>query len=253
MTRNYRTEVVVLNSWKSKERDRIYLVFSREYGLMRVVGVGVRKMTAKLAFGLEPFTRSDIFLVGCRYLDKVKGVVVLRQYFSLKQNLDYLILGRRTMGVLAELLPDGEPNETIFVATKKYLKLLNHCSEAEKLEEKTRSDIGHLGQLSLLWKAIYQHGYFPRISRCIYCSQKIVEKEEYVFVLSKGISCGCQNIQSNDLRFNLRSNVFKLLKFLVSQDIEMVKKLRVRNDDLTDLQKFTRLILEQILERRVIL
>ncbi len=255
---DYRTEVIILKYWKSKEYDRIYSVFSREYGKMRVVGIGTRKLVAKLASGLEPFTRSDIFLVKCRYLDRVTGTIVLRQYKTLKRDLDYLIEGRRTTDIVERLLPDGEANEKIFVAMKEYLKLLNILAkgreEDDKIEKKEQQNfISQLAQLSLLWKVIYWTGYFPRFSNCVYCNKKLSEKEIYQFILSQGVNCGCTNYSGVDLKLDLHKNTIKIIKFLVIQDINLVKKLKIENRDLQELKQFTKLILEQIVERRVVL
>ncbi len=253
---DYRTEVIILKYWKSKEYDRIYSVFSREYGKMRVVGIGTRKLVAKLASGLEPFTRSDIFLVKCRYLDRVTGTIVLKQYKTLKQDLDYLIEGRRTTDIVERLLPDGEANEKIFVAMKEYLKLLNTLAKSrgknDNLEECQKSFSSQLAQLSLLWKVVYWTGYFPRFSNCAYCNKKITEKESYQFILSQGLNCGCVNYRGANLKIDLHKNTIKLIKFLVTQDLNLVQKIKIDNKDLQELKQFTKLILEQIVEKKII-
>ena len=256
---DYKTEVIILRSWKSREYDRIYSVFSREHGKMRVVGIGTRRPKAKLASGLEPFTRSDVFLVKCRYLDRVKGTIVLRQYVDFKKNLDYLIEGQRTVNVLEKLLPDAEANEVVFVAMKNYLKMLNSISKKDErikniVEERdNKRIISQLAQLSLIWKVIYHSGYFPRFYNCTYCNKKIAERDKYIFILSQGISCGCQIKHNHNLQFTLNKNVIKLIRFLVTQDILLVKKLKIKIEILQDLKKFTRLILEQITEKKIIL
>jgi DNA repair protein RecO (recombination protein O) len=256
---DYKTEVIILRSWKSKEYDRIYSVFSREHGKMRVVGIGTRRPKAKLASGLEPFTRSDIFLVKCRYLDRVKGTIVLRQYVDFKNNLDYLIEGQRVVNILEKLLPDAEANEVIFVAMKDYLKILNSISTRNQgikniiEEQDDRQIISQLAQLALIWKVIYHSGYFPRFYNCTYCNKKIAEQDKYIFILSQGISCGCQIRHDHNLQFTLDKNIIKLIRFLVTQDIVLVKKLKIKSEILQDLKKFTRLILEQITEKKIIL
>ena len=261
---DYKTEVIILKSWESKEYDRIYSVFSREYGKMRVVGIGTRKVQAKLASNLEPFTRTDIFLVKCRYLDRVRGTIILRQYKKLKQDLNYLVEGRRTVDIIEKLLPDNESNEKIFIAMKEYLKFLNKLAEKgsktsritnSKKQNKVNQNkfVSQLAQLALIWKAIYWSGYFPRFSNCAYCNRKITEVEQYTFVLSRGISCGCQNNFGDDLKIILKKNTIKIIKFLVTQEIQYIKKFQIKIDDLQYLQQFTKLILEQIIDRKVIL
>jgi DNA repair protein RecO (recombination protein O) len=259
---DYKTEVIILRSWKSKEYDRIYSVFSREHGKMRVIGIGTRRPKAKLASGLEPMTRSDIFLVKCRALDRVKGTIVLRQYTNLKKHLDNLIEGKKTINILERLLGDNEPHEEIFIAMKDYFKLIDKISEANILMKECHKEIGgniitknlpttQLAQLALFWKIIYWSGYFPRFKHCTYCDQKITERESYEFILSQGVNCGCQNVATQNLKINLSKNIIKLIKFLVAQDIEHIRKLRVSTGDFQDLKQFTKLILEQVTERRV--
>ncbi len=264
----YKTEVIILRSWKSKEYDRIYSVFSREHGKMRVVGIGTRRPKAKLASGLEPLTRSDIFLVKCRALDRVKGTIVLRQYIDLKKHLDNLIESKKTVNILEKLLGDNEPNEEIFVAIKDYFKIVDRLSGAHILIEKCQQRLGgrvisknipitQVLQLALFWKIIYWSGYFPRFKHCTYCNKKVEEKNSYEFILSQGINCGCQNNYSNydnfnkNLKINLSKNTIKLITFLVSQKMSDIEKLKINNGDFQSLKQFTKLILEQIIERRV--
>ena len=266
---DYKTEVIILRAWKSKEYDRIYSVFSREHGKMRVVGIGTRRPKAKLASGLEPLTRSDIFLVKCRALDRVKGTIVLRQYTSLKQHLDHLVSSKKTVSILEKLLGDNEASEEIFVAMKDYFKLIDKMSEAHLLMEQCHKQIGgniitkdlpvwQLAQLALFWKIIYWNGYFPRFRHCTYCDRKIEERDRYEFILSQGINCGCRSIErafpddaKNNLKVDLSKNVIKLIKFLVAQPMEDVEKIKVTGGDFQDLKQFTKLILEQIVECRV--
>ena len=215
---------------------------------MRVIGIGTRRPKAKLASGLEPLTRSDIFLVKCRTLDRVKGIIVLRQYIDLKNHLDNLIDSKKTVDILEKLLGDNEPSEKIFVAIKDYFKLINKFSQ-----QKTDNKIvqGKLAQIALFWKIIYWSGYFPRFCHCTYCDRKMEERDSYNFILSHGINCGCQKNNSSNLQINLNKNVIKLIKFLASQDMKYVQKFKINSDDFQDLKQFTKLILEQITERRV--
>ncbi len=266
---DYKTEVIILRSWKSKEYDRIYSVFSREYGKMRVVGIGTRRPKAKLASGLEPLTRTDIFLVKCRALDRVKGVIVLRQYVNLKQHLDNLISSKKTVSILEKLLGDNEASEEIFVAMKEYFKLIDKMSKAHLLINKCYEKIGgniitkdlpvgQLAQLALFWKIIYWSGYFPRFKHCTYCDRKIEERDSYEFILSQGINCGCQGTEraflsntKNNLKIDLSKNVIKLIKFLVAQPMKDVEKINIAGGDFQGLKQFTKLILEQTIERQV--
>ena len=227
---DYKTEVIILKSWKSKEYDRIYSVFSREYGKIRVVGIGTRRPKAKLASGLEPLTRSDIFLVKCRALDRVKGTIVLRQYVNLKKHLDSLIESKKTVDILDRLLGDSEASEEIFIAMKDYFKLVDGVAKDYFLMQEYHRQLGgsivakniflsQLAQLALFWKVIYWNGYFPRFKHCTHCGKRVEERDKYEFIMSRGINCGCQINNSGlsygtgaNLKISLSKNVIKLVK-----------------------------------------
>jgi recombinational DNA repair protein (RecF pathway) len=187
----------------------------------------------------------------------------------LKQHLDNLISSKKTVSILEKLLGDNEASEEIFVAMKDYFKLIDKMSEAHLLMEQCHKEIGgniitkdlpvwQLAQLALFWKIIYWNGYFPRFRHCTYCDRKIEERDSYEFILSQGINCGCQSSEKtfpdstkNNLKIDLSKNVIKLIKFLVAQPMKDVEKIKIVAGDFQDLKQFTKLILEQVVERRV--
>ncbi|MDO5066287.1 MAG: DNA repair protein RecO [Propionibacteriaceae bacterium] len=73
--RTYRTEAVVLHTWKLGEADRIISLFTREYGKVRAVAKGVRRSGSKFGARLELFSHVDVQLVeGRGSLDTITQV-----------------------------------------------------------------------------------------------------------------------------------------------------------------------------------
>lgn len=243
-----KTEVIILKSWKSKEYNRIYSIYSKEFGKMLISALGVRKMKAKLASSLEPITESELFLVKCRSLDRVKGAITLKSYLKIKKNLDALLLSKETIEILDKLVEFDLHSQEIFLALKDFLKFLDESSISSTNFKQTNAK---LAQLSFFWKVIFYSGYFPRLNHCIFCQQKITEKDFYDFYISQGISCGCQ--KRNDFKFKLHKNTIKLIKFFVSQDISAVAKIKIGNKDLLNLKQFTKINLERILDKKVVI
>ncbi|MHA7278493.1 DNA repair protein RecO [Arthrobacter sp. MDT3-44] len=69
--RTYRTEGVVLRTYKLGEADRIIVLLTREHGQVRAVAKGVRRTSSKFGSRLEPFMSVDLLLAHGRNLDVV--------------------------------------------------------------------------------------------------------------------------------------------------------------------------------------
>src|SRR5436853_7849884 len=67
----YKSEAVVIKRSNLGEADKILTIFTPNYGKLRVVAKGVRKVTSRLAGHVELFTRSQMLLAKGRNLDIV--------------------------------------------------------------------------------------------------------------------------------------------------------------------------------------
>ncbi|OGD52106.1 hypothetical protein A2608_00360 [Candidatus Azambacteria bacterium RIFOXYD1_FULL_44_10] len=59
----YQTEAIILKRENVGEADRSYIIYSKDFGKLRVSAQGVRKITAKLTGHLEPFNLAWLELV----------------------------------------------------------------------------------------------------------------------------------------------------------------------------------------------
>src|SRR6187402_3843105 len=78
--RLYRDRAVVLRQHKLGEADRIVTLLTREHGMVRAVGKGVRRTRSKFGSRLEPFTHVDLQLYAGRSLDVVQQAETLAPY-----------------------------------------------------------------------------------------------------------------------------------------------------------------------------
>src|SRR5881628_1264153 len=67
----YKSEAVIIKRSNLGEADKILTIFTPNFGKLRVVAKGVRKVTSRLAGHVELFTRSQMLLAKGRNLDIV--------------------------------------------------------------------------------------------------------------------------------------------------------------------------------------
>lgn len=125
----YKIEAIILKSNEVKEYDRFYTILSNDHGKKTVLAKGVRKITAKLASGLEPITYSEIFLAEGRNFDRVTGVIIHDQFKEIREDLAKIKGIKKFFRIIDLLLMEKtlekKDNQDFFDGLIFYLKLMD--------------------------------------------------------------------------------------------------------------------------------
>ncbi len=246
---SYKIDTIVLEARECREYDRIYTLLSREKGKISAIGVGTRKPKAKLASGLEPLTKNELFLIECRGLDRIKGVIIHDQYPKIRENYDKTILVRRTTRILSWLLLEGERCEDIFLALADFLTLVEKTSFENK-------DVGRskvvLFQLALFWRGVAWLGITPSLYYCVSCRKKISKNDKFIFSVPNGLRCEKCFANKDKNSMYISTDSVKILRFFLEGEVEILKKIKFDRKVLAELSNITRYTLSHIIERRII-
>lgn len=249
----YKTEAIILRSFDTKEYDRMYTIFSREHGKMCVLGVGTRKPTAKLASGLEPLTKSEIFLVRGRRLDRVKGVIIDTQYPGLKKHFELLSGAKKTVTIIENLALEREQSDEIYEALDNFLGYLDRLDFEGENEKKLSDKIctAKLLQLSLLWKIIQWSGHEPKLFQCIQCNSPLAQQEKYSFSFPSGILCNkCSDVFPG-AGAKISKDTIKLLRIFLFKDAGVLHKIKSPEYTLRQTVGATKMMIEYLLGHKV--
>jgi DNA repair protein RecO (recombination protein O) len=63
MYAKYTTDAIVLKSYERGESDRVYALYTRDFGLVRARASAVRTEHSKMRYALQSYSRSDVSLV----------------------------------------------------------------------------------------------------------------------------------------------------------------------------------------------
>ncbi len=110
----YRTEGVVLRTYKLGEADRIVVLYTRSRGKVRAVAKGVRRTKSKFGARLEPGSIVQMQLYEGRNLDIVTQVETAQMLPTLRTDLSRY--GRATMILesIDHLTEEGESNPALY-------------------------------------------------------------------------------------------------------------------------------------------
>lgn len=242
---NYKTEAIILNSKDVNEFDRIYDIFSCEFGKTSILAKGVRKPTAKLSSGLEPLTYSEIFLTKGRSLDRVTGVIVHDQYVEIKKDLD------RISFVMPIFLIFKNSFLEIDYQQKEIFDLIVAFLADLSLEKVDWSKM-RLMRMHLIWKIMCILGNQPELFYCSGCQNKLSSKD-HKFWFCSSLEVHCNDCGSNVRlkKISIDQSVIKIFRLIIQKEWGVAKKVTIQRSDLDKVEKLTQLALEDILNNKI--
>ena len=133
-TRSYKTEAVVLRSFRLGEADRVLHLYTLDRGRVGAVAKGVRKTKSRFGARLEPLSHVDLMLhQGSGELQTVTGVELIRPHSAAREDYYRLSVGLIGAEAMLRLFTEQEANERAFTALTRFLDVLDsspHVSAA---------------------------------------------------------------------------------------------------------------------------
>ncbi|MGZ8793902.1 MAG: DNA repair protein RecO [Gaiellaceae bacterium] len=162
--RSYKTEAVVLRSFRFGEADRVLHLYTLERGRIGAVAKGIRKTKSRFGARLEPLSHVELMLhQGSGELQTVTGVELVRSHHEAREQQYRLGVGLVGAEAMLRLFTEQEANARAFRALTRFLDLLDGLEPLT-----TRPSLDPLAlsfQLKLLWLS----GYLPHLTGCSNC------------------------------------------------------------------------------------
>jgi DNA repair protein RecO (recombination protein O) len=165
VARSYKTEAVVLRSFRLGEADRVLHLYTRERGRVGAVAKGVRKTKSRFGARLEPFSHVELLLhQGSGELHTVTGASLVDPHRPIREDRYRLSVGLVGAEAMLRLFVEQEENERAFEAVTRFLG----AADTIPTGRRGRASLDPLAlafQLKLLWLS----GYLPQLDACVEC------------------------------------------------------------------------------------
>jgi DNA repair protein RecO (recombination protein O) len=183
--RSYKTEAVVLRSFRFGEADRVLHVYTLDRGRVGAVAKGIRKTKSRFGARLEPLSHVELMLhQGSGELQTVTGVELVRSHHPAREQQYRLSVGLLGAEAMLRLYTEQEANPRAFQALTRFLDLLD---DIEPATSRPALDALALSfQLKLLWLS----GYVPHLTSCAECG---TETEQLVGYSPKAGGAVCRD------------------------------------------------------------
>ena len=165
--RSYKTEAIVLRSFRLGEADRVLHLYTLARGRVGAVAKGIRKTKSRFGARLEPLSHVELMLhEGAGELQTITGVELLRSHHAAREDPYRLNVGLVGLEAMLRLFSEQEANPRAFQAVARFLELLDELPVPAARNVRPALDPLVLSfQLKLLWLS----GYLPHVTSCAEC------------------------------------------------------------------------------------
>src|SRR4051794_13454266 len=124
--RTYKTEAVVLRSFRLGEADRVLHLYTLDRGRIGAVAKGIRRTKSRFGARLEPLSHVELLLhQGSGELQTVTGVELLHSHRPAREEPYRLSVGLVGLEAMLRLFTEQEANPRAFQALARFLELLD--------------------------------------------------------------------------------------------------------------------------------
>jgi len=232
----YKTQAVVLRSFNLSEKDKLVTFLTRDYGKIKCVAKGARRLKNPHGAALEPLSHISMVYFGKQNqeLFSLNQCDILHSFQSIREDHRKLYTAIYFLELADNLVAEAHPEPGIFDLL---LTLLDKTSTQTDMETLCR-----LFEIRIMVLA----GYGPRLNHCLLCKE--VPRSLWVgFSYNRhGIICeSCQGREFTETK--IKNGSLNYLKKLLTLDINHTERLKIPRESSAEIENVThRLILSRL-------
>ena len=239
MTIHYRTQGFVLKKKDLGEFDRIFTIFTKEFGKLEILGKAIRKIGSKLRGGMELFYLSDIEFIQGKTHKTLTDAILIENFLNLRKDLKRLKITFDISEMIDTLIKGEEKDEKIWKLLKETFERLNKIS----LSIKECWFIYYY----FLWNFLSILGYKPQLNFCSICQKKLVPQGLYFSFQEGGVICSDCSKKLKEKK-KISPEAVKILRLILEKDSDFLKKLKFEREHQKEIKEISENYLSNIKE-----
>lgn len=225
---HHRSQGLILKKRNVAEADQLFIVYSKEFGKLEVLGRGIRKISSKLRPGMETFCLSEIEFIQGKTYKTLTDAILTEKFKNLRKDLAKLSIAYKITGVLHNLIHGQEPDQRLWNLLLKIFERLNGSSFKIKNPE--------LIYYYFLWNVFSILGYEPELYHCSSCQGKLKPKNLYFIPKEGGVVCqNCFKKEQSGKR--IEPEIVKILRIIIGKGPRIISRIKVEREHLKALKR----------------
>jgi recombinational DNA repair protein (RecF pathway) len=113
MYQKYHTDAIVLASWEHGEADKVYALYTKDFGMVRARASAVRRESSKMRYALQNYSLCSVSLIRGKRGWRVAGARSSKRQASQSSILELCTFGR-IADLITKLVTGEERNEYLY-------------------------------------------------------------------------------------------------------------------------------------------
>jgi len=228
MAVHYRTKGVVFGKEDKSEADRIFYVFTEEFGRLKIFAKAIRKIKSKLKSGIDIFSISEIEFIQGKSQKTLTDAVSVEKLNNIISSPKRFKTAQKLVGILDDFIKEEERDDKLFSLLIDSLYKLND----KNLESKNCSLVYYY----FIWNFFSILGFKPELQKCASCFLKLNPDKIFFSCKEGGIICEkCFNADKTAKKIN--SDLVKILRLILEKNWEILSKLKISDENQKLLQE----------------
>lgn len=156
MAIHHRTLGIILQKEDRGESDRLFTIFSRDFGKLKLRAISERKITSKLRGGLELFYVSEIEFIQGKAQKTLTDSIPRETFGNLRTDLRRMRIAYRVAGIVEEIVRGEEADEKTWRLLQEVFYFLDR--------DQLKTDDLKLVAYYFLWNILSLAGYMPQLA-----------------------------------------------------------------------------------------
>ncbi len=238
MAIHYRTKGFFLTEVARGESDKLFVVYTKDFGKLKILGKAIRKIKSKLRAGAREFCLSEIEFIQGKTYKTLTDTVLIDSFQSIRKDLTKSKTAFQISDVLDKLVKGEEKDEKIWSLLSETFGKLSDCQ---------------LLYHYFLWNLFSLLGYQPELYKCLSCGKELKPFQLYFSSEEGGVVCNIcvQETKKEDSSAQLieiKPDVVKILRLFLQKDWPVLSKLKVGEEDKESLETISEDYLSFVLE-----
>jgi DNA repair protein RecO (recombination protein O) len=218
MALKYKTRAFIFKKDDLNEADRIFSVFTDDFGRLDIFAKAIRKTASKLRSGIDTFFMSEIEFIQGKNRKTLTDASKIEKFDNIFQDLEKYKIANKIGEVLDNFLKGQEKDKAVFDL------LIEIFSKLEDNSLKTKNH--QLVYQYFFWNFLSLQGYKSEVNNCAACQSKLNPYNIYFSNKGGGIVCKkCSTLDKNSRKIN--SDVAKILRLIFKKNWQIISKLKV--------------------------
>jgi len=234
---NVKTRGIVLKRMNYGEADRILTILTSDYGKIKAIAKGSRKILSKLGGSLEPFCLVDFIFHEGRSFYIVTSASVIKHFEKIHTDIDKTSKAFYIGELLDKFLEEKQNHPEVFELFASYLEGLENADDPILIPVFSAKILENLG-------------FKPVTQNCLHCESKLLPEQNYWDDVEGGVIClSCHNKFGHGRE--IENDVIKILRLVFSPEFIVGSKININDKYKNQTAAVLESYIEGVLEREL--